>query len=40
MEVPCCSGLTYMAGEAIRLSDRKIPLREIVIGIHGDVKQG
>jgi len=35
MEVPCCSGLTHMAEEAIRLSGRKIPLGEVVIGIRG-----
>ncbi len=35
MEVPCCSGLTYMAEEAIRLSGKKIPLSEVVIGVQG-----
>lgn len=38
MEVPCCSGLTHMAEEAIRLSGRKIPLGEVIIGIKGDRK--
>jgi Pyruvate/2-oxoacid:ferredoxin oxidoreductase delta subunit len=36
MEVPCCSGLTHMAEEAIRLSGKKIPLSEVIIGIKGD----
>jgi ferredoxin len=36
MEVPCCSGLTGMAEEAIRLSGKKIPLGEVIIGIKGD----
>jgi len=36
MEVPCCSGLTHMAEEAIRLSGKKIPSGELVIGIRGD----
>ena len=36
MEVPCCSGLTHMAEEAIRLTGKKIPLSEVVIGIQGD----
>jgi NAD-dependent dihydropyrimidine dehydrogenase PreA subunit len=36
MEVPCCSGLTHMAEEAIRLSGKKIPLSEVVIGVQGD----
>jgi len=38
MEVPCCSGLTHMARQAICLSGREIPLREIIIGIRGDIK--
>jgi Pyruvate/2-oxoacid:ferredoxin oxidoreductase delta subunit len=38
MEVPCCSGLTHMAEEAIRLSGKKIPSGEVVIGIRGDRK--
>jgi ferredoxin len=38
MEVPCCSGLTHMAEEAIRLSGKKIPLGEVIIGIRGDRK--
>ncbi len=36
MEVPCCSGLTHMAQEAILRSGRKIPLDEVVIGIRGN----
>lgn len=35
MEVPCCSGLTHMAEEAIRRSGRDVPLDEVVIGIKG-----
>jgi hypothetical protein len=38
MEVACCSGLTHMAEEAIRLSGKKVPLDEVVIGIRGDLK--
>jgi NAD-dependent dihydropyrimidine dehydrogenase PreA subunit len=38
MEVPCCSGLTHMAKEAIRVSGRDVPLREVTIGIKGDLK--
>ena len=38
MEVPCCSGLTHMAEEAIRLSGKKIPLGEVIVGIRGDRK--
>jgi len=38
MEVPCCSGLAYMAKQAIRLSGKDIPFKEINIGIKGDLK--
>lgn len=38
MEVPCCSGLTHMAEEAVRHSGKKIPLGEVVVGIRGDRK--
>ncbi len=39
MEVPCCSGLTYMAGEAIEASGKNVPLREVVISVRGDIKE-
>jgi ferredoxin len=38
MEVPCCSGLAHMAKQAMQLSGKDIPLREVTIGIKGDVK--
>jgi Fe-S-cluster-containing hydrogenase component 2 len=38
MEVPCCSGLVHMAKQAIRLSGRDIPLKEVTIGIKGERK--
>ena len=38
MEVPCCSGLTHMAEEAIRISGNKVRLSEVVVGIEGDRK--
>jgi len=38
MEVPCCSGLTHMAQEAIRSGGKRIPLGEVIIGIKGDRK--
>jgi Pyruvate/2-oxoacid:ferredoxin oxidoreductase delta subunit len=36
MEVPCCSGLTHIAKQAMRLSSKGIPLEEVIIGIKGD----
>ena len=38
MEVPCCSGLTHMAKQAINSSGKNIPFKEVTIGIKGDLK--
>ena len=40
MEVPCCSRLTTIARESLKLSQKDIPLKEIVIGTKGDIKRG
>ena len=37
MEVPCCSGLVHMAREAIKASGKNTPLKEITIGVRGEV---
>ena len=37
MEVPCCSGLVHMAKQAIKFSGKPISLREVIIGIRGEV---
>ncbi|MFA5367945.1 MAG: hypothetical protein WC333_08710 [Dehalococcoidia bacterium] len=37
MEVPCCSGLTAMAKQALEISGKEIPLKEVVIGIRGNI---
>ncbi|MBA7634638.1 Ion-translocating oxidoreductase complex subunit B [subsurface metagenome] len=34
---PCCSGLVQMARQAIQLSDKDIPLKEITVGVKGDL---
>ena len=38
MEVPCCSGLVHMAKQAIHLSGKDIPLKDVTVGIRGDLK--
>jgi Fe-S-cluster-containing hydrogenase component 2 len=38
MEVPCCSGLTHMAKQALKLSGKDIPFREVTIGIKGNIE--
>ena len=35
MEVPCCGGLSRLAGAALKLSGRDIPVREIVVSSAG-----
>jgi NAD-dependent dihydropyrimidine dehydrogenase PreA subunit len=35
MEVPCCSGLIGVIEEAIAASGKKVPFKEVVIGIKG-----
>jgi len=37
MEVPCCSGLVHMAKQAIQLSGKDIPLKEVTVSIKGDL---
>lgn len=39
MEVPCCSGLVHMARQALKESGKNIPLKEITIGMRGEIKQ-
>lgn len=39
MEVPCCSGLTYMVKEAIKESNAKPIIKELIIGLNGDLKE-
>jgi NAD-dependent dihydropyrimidine dehydrogenase PreA subunit len=38
MEVPCCFGLVHMVRQAILASGKDIPLREVTIGVKGDLK--
>ncbi|TRZ64314.1 4Fe-4S ferredoxin [bacterium] len=38
MEVPCCGGLLQMAKMAIKNAIRKIPIKLIVVGIRGEIK--
>jgi len=38
MEVPCCAGLTFMVKQVIKTAGKDIPLREVTIGIRGELK--
>jgi NAD-dependent dihydropyrimidine dehydrogenase PreA subunit len=37
MEVPCCSGLVQLAREAAARAARKVPVKQIVINLRGEV---
>ncbi len=37
MEVPCCGGLNMVAREAVAACGRDISLKEVVVGIRGDI---
>jgi ferredoxin len=39
MEVPCCGGLMQVVREALRISNKPIPLKEAVISIGGSLKE-
>lgn len=39
MEVPCCGGLTQMVQMAANTASRKVPVKEVVISIRGEVNR-
>jgi Pyruvate/2-oxoacid:ferredoxin oxidoreductase delta subunit len=40
MEVPCCGGIAWAAREGVARSGKSIPIRDVVIGVDGGVRQG
>ena len=40
MEVPFCSGLVHMAHQAVKASGRDIPVKEVTVGMNGEIKSG
>jgi hypothetical protein len=38
MEVPCCSGLKWIAQKAVETSNKSIPIKNIMIGVNGEIK--
>jgi len=38
MEVPCCGGLLAMVQQAARNSKRKVPVKSVVVGIDGELR--
>lgn len=39
MQVPCCRGLLGITLAAVRKSERKVPVRLVVVSLQGDVLQ-
>ena len=37
MEVPCCGGLSQMVRIAVQNASRKVPVKEVVISIKGEI---
>lgn len=38
MEVPCCGGLMQIAKMAADKAMRKVPIKQVIIGLQGEVK--
>jgi NAD-dependent dihydropyrimidine dehydrogenase PreA subunit len=38
MEVPCCGGIAMAARQAVAASGKPIPVRDVVVGIDGDLR--
>ena len=36
MQVPCCSGLLRLAQQALIQAERKVPLKQIIVGVQGE----
>lgn len=39
MEVPCCGGIVMAVRQALAASGKDIPLREVTVGINGELKE-
>jgi NAD-dependent dihydropyrimidine dehydrogenase PreA subunit len=37
MEVPCCGGLTGLVSKALEKAHRKVPVKQVVVGVAGDI---
>jgi hypothetical protein len=37
MEVPCCGGLLRLAQKAVEQADRKVPIKQLTVGISGNI---
>lgn len=37
MQVPCCMGLMNLAQQASLASERKVPIKQVVVGVQGEI---
>ena len=37
MEVPCCGGLIQMVKAAAAKAERKVPVKQIIVGVEGGI---
>lgn len=38
MEVPCCAGLVHLARQAVEQAERKVPVKQVVVGLEGVIR--
>ena len=38
MEVPCCTGLVQLARQAAQQAERKVPIKQVVVGVDGAIR--
>jgi len=38
MEVPCCTGLVHLARQAAEKAQRKVPIKQVVVGMDGAIR--
>ncbi len=39
MQVPCCMGLLQLAQQGLQASQRKVPIKSLVVGVQGEILQ-
>jgi len=39
MQVPCCMGLLHLTQQALQASQRKVPVKSLVVGVQGEILQ-